>query len=84
VRAAGGPLRDKKGTVRSLMNMSWGAPSAAVVLIEFADGREGYQVAADPETIEGEESGRVMRATCELTRRLNSARADKDEKARPG
>ena len=31
-----------------------------------------------------EESGRVMRATGELTRRLNSARADKDEKARPG
>jgi hypothetical protein len=31
-----------------------------------------------------EESGRVMRAACALTRHLYSARAEKDEKARPG
>jgi hypothetical protein len=51
-----GPYRGKKGTVKRVMRMPR-EQAAAMVLVVFSDGSEGYQVAANLAKLEDAQKG---------------------------
>jgi hypothetical protein len=55
VRVVAGPHRGKTGTVKRVLKMPGEAASAALVLVHFKDGGEGFQVGANLVKLEAAE-----------------------------
>lgn len=58
VRVGTGPRRGKTGEVMRVMRFPRESDSSAMILVRFADGGEGYQVAANLTKLEDAQGGR--------------------------